>query len=133
MIRKLSFVLLALSLPLMQQICFAADEKWVEESNAGASNYNARKYDEASRVFEAALKRMEADSATTETDLASCCLWLGYVYSARGMYAKAEPLYKRALAIYEKPSVPPPPFYRHIHKQLEYSELGAMPFPRAKA
>ncbi|RTL42584.1 MAG: tetratricopeptide repeat protein [Candidatus Melainabacteria bacterium] len=101
--RKSCLMLVALSLSLMQRVCYAADSQWDAERSAGQKAYNSNNYAEASRVFEAALKRLESsNSDTAETDVATCCMWLANVYLAQAQYTKAEPLYKRALSIAEK-------------------------------
>ena len=63
------------------------------------------------------------------TEYATAIAWLAHVYQARGRYAEAEPLYKRALAIYEKalgpestPPSPPQQPGRTLSRRGRYAE-----------
>jgi CHAT domain-containing protein/Tfp pilus assembly protein PilF len=70
--------------------------------------YNAGKYDDAVRTCERALTISQA-SLRSDWDVVTALSNLGAVYLAKGEYAKAEPLYLRALAIVEhlRPADPP--------------------------
>src|SRR5579875_1410816 len=64
--------------------------------------YRAGKYDRALVLARKALQVAEQSAGPNHPDVAASLNNLALVYEAQGDYAKAEPLFKRALAINEK-------------------------------
>ncbi len=75
--------------------------KWESYMAAGAEAYQQDNYPEAEKQWAAAV--MEAEGFGPQDPRAATSLNnLAAVYHLQGKYAEAEPLYKRALAIWEK-------------------------------
>ena len=64
--------------------------------------YREWKYDQAVVVAQEALDAAEANVGPDHPDVATSLYNLAWLYETQGDYAKAEPLYKRSLAIDEK-------------------------------
>jgi len=64
--------------------------------------YRQGKYDKAVSLAREAIEEAEAKVGTDHPDLANTLNDLALLYKTQGDYAKAEPLYKRSLAILEK-------------------------------
>ncbi len=75
--------------------------KWESYITAGQQAYQQADYAEAEKQLEAALKEAEA-FGPDDVRLATSLNNLAQLYHAQARYAEAEPLYKRALAIWEK-------------------------------
>ena len=94
----LTFLLLVLVVPQV-----GADEHEDELNQLNAKvieNYNAGKYDVAAQIAE---KQLAIAEKHLYAELVAISLNnLALLYDTRGKYAEAEPLYKRALAIWEK-------------------------------
>jgi len=69
--------------------------------NLGEQAYKAGEYAKAEKLFESALKEAEG-FGPNDRRLATSLNNLALLHKARGKYDQAEPLYKRALAIWEK-------------------------------
>ncbi len=63
--------------------------------------YRAGQYDRAVTVAQAALEAAEKNAGPDHPDVATSLNNLAELYRVQGAYAKAEPLYKRSLAIWE--------------------------------
>jgi CHAT domain-containing protein/Tfp pilus assembly protein PilF len=64
--------------------------------------YNAGRYNEAVPLVERAIAISTSALGPEHSDVALSLNGLGLIYEAKGDYARAEPLYQRALAIYSK-------------------------------
>ncbi len=91
---------------------------WERHIDAGAAAYQQGNYAEAVKQTKAALSLAEA-FAPDDPRLATTLNNLGEFYRAQGKYTEAEPLYKRALAIYEKALGP-----EHPHVAVSLNNLG---------
>ncbi len=80
---------------------FLQGGSWETHMAAGDKAYQQGDYAEAERQLGAALKEAEG-FGPQDPRLATSLNNLAVLYEARGRYAEAEPLYKRALAIVEK-------------------------------
>ena len=74
---------------------------WETHYAAGEKAYSAGDYPEAERMYCLALKDAE-ESIPTDHHVAKILNRLAQVYEEQGKLDAAEPLFKRALAIYEK-------------------------------
>jgi tetratricopeptide (TPR) repeat protein len=74
----------------------AANEK------LGNLYFKERKYSEAAALYEEAVRVRESDQASDPRVLAQGLTNLATCYAAQGNYAQAEPLYRRALVIFEQ-------------------------------
>jgi len=82
---------------------YAQETLW-DELNAKASTlYQQGQYSEAAKVAEEAWEVAENTFGPDHPNVATSLNNLAVLYKAQGKYAQAEPLYKRALAIREKP------------------------------
>ncbi len=101
MLRTIALALAVACLALWPVHAFAQSSLWETYITAGTKAYQQGKYSEAEIHWGAALE--EAEGLGPEAPLLAISLNnLALVYMAHGKYAKAEPLYKRALAIWEK-------------------------------
>ena len=84
-------------------LMYAPDQgaKWESYITAAQQAYQQAEYAEAEKQLEAALKEAEA-FGLDDVRLATSLNNLAALYHAQGKYAEAEPLYQRALAIWEK-------------------------------
>ena len=97
-----SFTLSVLAvLWLCSTSAFAQVEQWQSHMDAGVKTYQQGNYPEAEKQFTAAVKEAEG-FGPQDLRLATTLNNLALLYKAQGKYAEAEPLHKRALAIYEK-------------------------------
>src|SRR6185369_5436665 len=64
--------------------------------------YNAGRYNEAAPLCERAIAISTSALGPEHSDVALSLNGLGLIYAGKGDYARAEPLYQRALAIYSK-------------------------------
>ena len=80
---------------------FVQGGRWESYITAGREAFQRANYAEAEKQFAAAFKEAEG-FGPEDPRLAKSLNNLAEVYSAQGRYANAEPLFKRALAIYEK-------------------------------
>src|SRR5262245_9202107 len=87
----------------------AGEAEWQQHMNAGAGAYKKGDAPAATQAFEQALKEAGA-FGESDPRLATTLVNLAGVYYAQGRYADAEPLFRRALAIYEKTLGPAHPF-----------------------
>ena len=76
-------------------------EQWQSHMDAATTAYRQGNYPEAEKRFVAAVEEAEG-FGPQDPRLATSLNDLAVLYEARGRYAEAEPLYKRALAIVEK-------------------------------
>jgi tetratricopeptide (TPR) repeat protein len=72
---------------------------WKTYMNTAAEAYNQGRYTDAEEPLKAALK--EVQRLGQDSPLGTTLNKLALLYHAQGMYAEAEPLYKRSLAIRE--------------------------------
>ena len=86
---------------LLGTACFAPGATWEAHSDAGLEAYQQGDYAEAEKQWMAAVRKAEAFEPQ-DPRLATSLNNLAELYHTQGQYAQAEPLYKRALAIYEK-------------------------------
>ncbi|MCH7633940.1 MAG: CHAT domain-containing protein [Proteobacteria bacterium] len=97
-----SFTLSVLAvLWLCSATAFAQVEPWQSHMVAGVQAYQQGNYPEAEKQFTAAVKEAE-HFGPEDPRLATSLNNLALLYYIQGKYAEAEPLHKRALAIYEK-------------------------------
>jgi tetratricopeptide (TPR) repeat protein len=94
-------VLLLLALWLWPALVIADKSRWVQHMRAGVAAYQRGDYEEAVGQTEAALKEAE-DLGEQDPLLATTLNNLAALYESLGRHGKAEPLYKRSLAIAEK-------------------------------
>ncbi|TDJ70156.1 MAG: tetratricopeptide repeat protein [Proteobacteria bacterium] len=78
---------------------------WESYMEAGMTAYQQGNYAEAEKQWSAALKKAEdfgpQDRRLAAIRLATSLTNLAELYKTQGKYAEAEPLYQRALAIFE--------------------------------
>jgi tetratricopeptide (TPR) repeat protein len=77
------------------------DQQWIHSMTAGQLAYEAGRYGEAVRQLKIALARAEK-FGPKDMRLASTLNRLAQVYHDQGEYTKAEPLYRRSLALSER-------------------------------
>lgn len=77
------------------------DQPWQRHYDAGKASYEHGQYAVAEKQFLAALKEAQG-FGPDDLRLAKSLNNVGAVYAVEGKYSKAEPLYKRSLAILEK-------------------------------
>ena len=94
-------VLLLVSLWLWPALVIADEARWVQHMRAGVAAYQRGDDEEAVGQTEAALKEAE-DFGEQDPRLATTLNNLAVLYESLGRHGKAEPLYKRSLAIAEK-------------------------------
>jgi tetratricopeptide (TPR) repeat protein len=102
--RAIGIRVLVLIGTLVLGVSRAADPQvtsWETHVTAGAKAYQEGRYAEAEKSWVAAAKEAEA-FGPEDPRLATSLNNLALLYHARGRYAEAEPLYRRALAIWEK-------------------------------
>lgn len=80
----------------------AQEELWDKLNDEVVVLYQQRKFSEAVKVAEEALKVAEKTFGLEHPNVATSLNNLGLIYQAQGKYEKAEPLYIRALEIDEK-------------------------------
>ncbi len=130
---------LLISIWLWLGAAIAYEASWRKYNQAGIAAYRQGNYAEAVKQFEAALKEAKG-FGEDDVRLATSLNNLAELYRVQGQYAKAEPLYKRSLAIREKALGPEHPdvaqslnnlaeLYRTQGKYAEAGKLEA----RAKA
>ena len=84
---------------LSTQAC--TEMRWRMQNAAGQEAYEQVRYDEAEKAWLLALQEAE-NFGPADPRLATSLDNLALLYHAQGNYAEAEPLYQRALAIWEK-------------------------------
>ncbi len=94
------FLLFLALLYLAPAQIFADETAWEQYMDAGRAAYKQGDYQGAVRHFEAALKETNTFKSRG-TGAGSAVAWLGFVYEAQDRFAEAEPLFQRALTIYE--------------------------------
>jgi tetratricopeptide (TPR) repeat protein len=94
-------VLLLLPLWLWPVFLIAHEARWEQHMRAGAAAYQRGDDEEAVEQTKAALKEAE-DFGEQDPRLATTLNNLATLYESLGRHGKAEPLYKRSLAIAEK-------------------------------
>lgn len=121
---------LAIALPLLTVGCLstcptqAGQAEWQQYNQAGLKALDETRYPEAERLFKSAISELEA-AGLDSPDLASSLSNLAIVYMNQKKFAQAEPLYKRALEIYERTKGPDHPYtascrdlYRSLQKHI---------------
>ena len=98
-----------LSLLLWPVSCAAPEMSWETSNAAGMEAYQQGRYGEAEKSWLAALEEAE-NFGPDDQRLATSLNNLAALYQVQGKYAEAEPLYKRALAIWEKALGPEHPY-----------------------
>jgi tetratricopeptide (TPR) repeat protein len=96
---------------------FAGEKEWQGYIDKGKQAYQGGDYKAAVLSFAAALKEAEA-FGPGDPRLATSLNGLAEVYRAQGHYTEAEPLYKRALAIWEKAFGPDHPDTKQVRDNL---------------
>ncbi|MFB3092737.1 MAG: tetratricopeptide repeat protein [Dehalococcoidia bacterium] len=96
----LPFLLLTVSLALA---ACTQETSWNELNAKVVTLYQQGRYAEGVKVAKDALKVAEATFGPDHPAMGTSLNNLAALYKAQGKYAAAEPLYKRALAIWEKP------------------------------
>ena len=91
----------ALCLALSAVTACAQSSSWETHATAGEAAYEQGRYAEAEVQLKAALQEAESFEPD-DPRLAQSLNNLGLLYEAQGKYAEAEPLYQRALGIWEK-------------------------------
>ena len=125
--RRLLLGTLALSvLALAVQTALAQDTRWENATTAGMKAYQEGRYAEAEQLLTAALKEAEK-FGKQDPRLATILNSLALLYSKQGKYTEAEPLYQRALAIYENALGP-----EHPAVALSLNNLAALYQTRGK-
>ncbi|MCZ6759313.1 MAG: tetratricopeptide repeat protein, partial [Gemmatimonadetes bacterium] len=94
-------VLLVLPLWLWPALVIADEARWAQHMRAGVAAYQRGDYEEAVGQTEAARKEAE-DFGEQDPLFATTLNNLAVLYESLGRHGKAEPLYKRSLAIAEK-------------------------------
>ncbi len=92
---------LALAALLWTYAAQAQSTLWETHNDAGREAYRAGRYAEAEKEFQSALAEAEK-FGPSDSRLATSLNNLAQLYRAQGLYERAEPLYKRLLAIREK-------------------------------
>lgn len=83
----------------------AASTLWQTFVESGRKAYSQGQYMEAQHMYEAALKEVDSPGGK-DIDLADNLVWVANCYCAQARYIEAEPLFKRALDIYEQSQSP---------------------------
>ena len=96
-------IIAAIAIPKLTQ------DRWETFVTAGAEAYQQGNYAEAEKSWLAALKEAQ-EFRPADPRLATSLDNLAALYNAQGKYAEAEPLHKRALAIFEKALGPEHPY-----------------------
>ena len=104
----------------------AQPTSWEMSMAAGQEAYDQARYDEAEESFLAALKEAETFEPE-DSRLATSLNNLAMLYYSQGNYGEAEPLYQRALAIWEKARGP-----EHPNLALGLNTLAALYFTQGK-
>ncbi len=99
-VRSFTLSVLAI-LWLWPATALAQVEQWQSHMDAGVQAYRQGNYPEAEKQFGAALKEAEG-FGPQDPRLATTLKNLAVLYRVQGRYAAAGPIYKRALAIFEK-------------------------------
>ena len=86
---------------LWSAVAFGQGTTWDHQIEAGRMAYSQAQYDEAAKLFSAALQEAEK-SGPEDARVATSLMELGQTNAAQKRYGEAEPLYRRALAIREK-------------------------------
>jgi tetratricopeptide (TPR) repeat protein len=94
-------LVVTMCLLLSAQPTEAGDTVWKKYTDAGNQAYGQAKYAEAEKMWAAALTEAEK-FGPQDNRLATSLNNLAELYRAQGKCAEAEPLYTRALAIWEK-------------------------------
>lgn len=95
------WLLVVLTVMLLATHASAQNTLWEKYNDAGKNAFQQGRYAETEKQFKAALKEAE-QFGSEDPRLAATLNNLADVYRAQGKYALAEPLYQRALAIFEK-------------------------------
>jgi len=95
-------------LPLSSSPAFGQQTLWETYSRDAMKAYEAGRYTDAAQLFRLAVAEAEK-SGSSDPRLATSLNNLGELYRVLGKYDQAEPLYKRALAINERPLGPDHP------------------------
>src|SRR5438874_10766820 len=86
---------------VLLQLLKPEETKWQEFMSAGRQAFQQKRYPEAERSFQAAIREAER-FGPQDVRLGMSLNSLGTVYFSENNFAAAEPLYKRALAIRER-------------------------------
>ncbi len=110
----------ALCLILWPALSCTQDARWKKNMSLGERALEEARYDEAEKMFLACLSDAENFGESDER-LPLSLNNLAWLYRLQGKYAEAEPLYQRALGIYETALGPEHP---HVADTLEnYADL----------
>jgi tetratricopeptide (TPR) repeat protein len=101
-------ILFILSLWLWPALVIAHEARWEQYMRAAGAAYQRGDYEEAVGQTKAAVKEAE-DFGEQDSRLAGTLNNLATLYESLGRHGKAEPLYKRSLAITEKARGPEHP------------------------
>ena len=99
--RKTDWMLVGILGLALGAVACSQDTPWETYNEAGQKAYEQGHYTEAEKPWVAALKEAEK-FGPQDPRLATSLNNLAELYGARGKYAQADPLHKRALAIREK-------------------------------
>ena len=92
---------LLLGILCLASFAVAQSTAWEKYIKAGTEAYQRGQYAEAEKQALAALQEAEKFGPNDQR-FAISLLFLGRVYQDQGQYSRAEPLYQRSLAIWEK-------------------------------
>ena len=98
---KLFWLIAPLCVVFVSTQASAQSTAWDTTTSAGLEAYEQGRFGEAEEYLSAALKEAE-NSGPGDPHLATSLNNLAPLYRTQGKHAEAEPLYKRALAIFEK-------------------------------
>jgi len=113
-------MIIAMLVALSLLAACAQETSWEEYNDAGLEAIEQARYAEAEELYLAALKEAES-FGEQDTRLATTLNGLALLYTAYGLYAEAEPLYHRAVAIGEKALGPEHPYVATVLKN--YADL----------
>src|SRR5207249_3151300 len=86
---------------VLLQLLKEDEARWQEQMTAGRQTFQQKRYAEAERFFQAAVREAER-FGPQDSRLGASLNSLGILYFAETNYAAAEPLYQRALTIRER-------------------------------
>ena len=120
MIKARWLLIVVISVVFVSTQASAQGTLWRKYMEDGTKAYQQRRYADAEKSFQSALKEAEG-FGQEDLRLALTLNNLAFLYQAQGKYAEAEPLYKRSLAIWEKALGP-----QHLHVATSLNNLALL-------